>query len=370
MKSPWKKVLDTIIPYEPGRPIGEVKRDLGLAEVVKLASNENPCGPSEKVIEAIVEAARDVNRYPDGGCFYLRKELSDRISVPGNNIVFGNGSDELIVLALRAFVESGEQVILSHPTFMVYKIASEIVGADVVTVPVLDFKYDLEGMLSKITDRTKMVFIANPENPTGTHIRSGELERFIEQVPPEVVVFIDEAYYEFASGEDDYPEILRTRQWRDRNIIVTRTFSKAYGLAGLRIGYAAARADLISALNKIREPFNVNSIAQAAALAALRDQESLERSVGLVRGEKERFYRALDGMDVEYIPSKTNFILVNTKRDSKSIFKKLLEKGIIVREMSGWSLSGFIRVNVGLPPENDFFIEEFAKLVGGRSGSA
>jgi histidinol-phosphate aminotransferase len=362
MEFPFKKSLREIIPYEPGRPIDEVKRELSLEKVIKLASNENPFGTSDKITEAIAKAARDVNRYPDGGCFYLRKALSEKLSVPAENIVFGNGSDELIVLALRAFVEKGQEVIVSDPTFLVYKIASKIAEAGVISVPVRSFKYDLEKMLEAITPRTAMIFIANPENPTGTYISSGELEEFIEKVPSHVVVFIDEAYYEFARG-GDYPESLPLTARKDRNVIVSRTFSKAYGLAGLRIGYVVSGKGICDELNKVREPFNVNSVAQAAAIAALDDEAGLKRSLELVTKEKEKLREAFKEMDVEFVPSATNFILINTKRDSKKIFKIMLEKGIIVREMSSWSLRGFIRVSVGLPEENDIFIEAFRKVV-------
>ncbi|MFA6636664.1 MAG: histidinol-phosphate transaminase [Candidatus Omnitrophota bacterium] len=366
MEFPFKKSLARIIPYQPGKPIDEVKRELALERVIKLASNENPFGPSDKVKQAIAKASLDVNRYPDGGCFYLRKALSEKLSVSAENIVFGNGSDELIVLALRAFVEKGQEVIMSDPTFLVYKIASAIAEAQVISVPVKLFKYDLKKMLEAITPRTRMIFIVNPENPTGTYLSGRELEEFIEKVPSHVVVFMDEAYYEFARG-GGYPESLSFTARKDRNVIVSRTFSKAYGLAGLRIGYVVAGKGLCDELNKVREPFNVNSVAQAAAIAALEDEAGLERSLGLVLAEKEKLCGAFKEMDVEFVPSETNFILVNTKRDSKKIFKVLLGKGIIVREMSSWSLRGFIRVSVGLPEENDIFIEEFRKAVASMS---
>ena len=362
MKKLWKEILDQITPYEPGRPIEEVKRELGLQKVIKLASNENPLGPSEKVMEAIIAAARNANRYPDGGCFYLRQALSRRLSVPGGKIVFGNGSDELIVLALRAFVHPGEKVIISDPTFLVYRIASRIVGADVVAVPVKDFKYDLDSMLAKITPSTKLIFIANPENPTGTYIPKDKLEAFIEKVPKDVVIFIDEAYYEFGSG-GDYPKTIALTEREDRNIIVSRTFSKAYGLAGLRLGFVIARRDLARAINKVREPFNINSIAQAAAVAALEDEESLKAYIELVEGEKQKFYKTFDELNVEYVPSWTNFVLIDTKRDSKAVFDYCLRAGIIIREMSGWALDGFVRVTVGLAEENEEFIKVFTKAI-------
>ncbi|MEA3489495.1 MAG: histidinol-phosphate transaminase [Candidatus Omnitrophota bacterium] len=361
-KKPWMEHLDNIDPYRPGKPIEEVKRELGLDDVVKLASNENPLGPSPEVLKAITEAAKNANRYPDGGCYYLRKALSGRFSVPEDNFVFGNGSDEVIVLALHAFVAPGDEVIVADPTFLIYHIASMVKAARLRVVPLKNYKYDLEGMLEAVTDRTKVVFIANPDNPTGSYVTAGELEVFIEKVPENVLIFIDEAYYEFARG-GDYPETLRLIERKDRNIVVARTFSKAYSLAGLRIGYGMARSDVAGTLNKVREPFNVNSLAQAAALAALEDTRHLERSVTLVLDEKERFYEKFVKLGVEYVSSRTNFVLVNTRRDSGRIFDYLLRKGVIVREMSAWRLDGFIRVNVGLPEENDRFFEVFEEAL-------
>ena len=362
MDNLYRKILDDITPYEPGKPIEEVKRELGLDKVYKLASNENPYGPSGKVLDAIMDAARNANRYPDGGCFYLRQKLSAMLDVPPSELVFGNGSDELIILALRAFVHPGEEVIISDPTFMVYKIGARIAEAEVVAVPAVDFQYDLEAMLAKITPKTKMIFIANPENPTGTCISPEKMEELIEGVPRNVVVFIDEAYYEFAKGEG-YPETIKYTRRKDRNVIVSRTFSKAYSLAGLRLGYIIARDDISRAVNKVREPFNVNSIAQAAAIAALDDIDSLRASLELVRTEKKRIYAALDGMDVKYVPSRANFILIDTGRDSKEVFQRVLKEGVIVREMSAWGLRGFVRMNIGLKEENDEFIRAFDKAL-------
>lgn len=362
MKKIWKTVLDQITPYEPGKPIEEVKRELGLENVIKLASNENAMGPSDRVIKAITKAAKNINRYPDGGCYYLRKALSEKLSVSENNIVFGNGSDEIILLALRAFIDPGDEVVVADPTFLIYHLASMVKGAKIRTVPLKDYRYDLDGMLGAVTDRTKVIFIANPDNPTGTYVTDKELAKFIKGISDDVLVFMDEAYYEFARG-GDYPETLGLIKREDRNLVIARTFSKAYSLAGLRVGYGVAREDIAGALNKVREPFNVNSLAQAAALAALEEKESLDASIDLVREEKERFYGAFDSLGVTYIPSRTNFILVDTNRDSMKVFDYLLKKGVIVREMSPWGLGGFIRVNVGLRKENDMFFEVFGEAV-------
>jgi len=362
MKKPWREILDQITPYKPGKPIEEVKRELGLDKVIKLASNENPMCPSPKVIEAIASTAKNVNRYPDGGCFYLRQALSRKLSVPEDNIVFGNGSDEIILLSLRAFVDPGDEVVVASPTFLIYHIAAMIKGAKVRTVPLKGYKYDLKGMLGAVNDRTTVVFIANPDNPTGSYVTADELNEFIEKIPRNVLVFIDEAYYEFAKG-GDYPETLAFTEREDRNVVVARTFSKAYSLAGLRIGYGIARKDIAGVLNKVREPFNVNSIAQTAAMAALEDDEYMEKAVTLVREEKKRFYETFDSLDVAYVPSRTNFILVDTKRDSAKVFDYLLQRGVIVREMSAWKLDGHIRVNIGLREENDVFLRIFREAM-------
>ena len=362
MKKIWKKHLNDVKPYKPGKPIEEVKRELGLEEVIKLASNENPLPPPEGVLRAICEKAKDINRYPDGGCFYLRKALSKKLSITEESIVFGNGSDELILIALRAFLEAGDEVVVADPTFLIYHIASMVKGASVKVVPLKDYKYDLEAMASAITGKTKVVFIANPDNPTGSYVSDKELTSFIEKVPEGVAVFIDEAYYEYARG-GDYPETLELAKREDKNIIIARTFSKAYGLAGLRVGYGIMREDIAEVLNKVREPFNVNSLAQAAALASLEEEDYMKKSVELVREEGKRFYKFFDSLGVKYIPSRTNFILVNIERDATEVFNSLLKEGIIVREMSGWGLEGFIRVNIGLPQENDAFFKAFEKII-------
>ncbi|MCK5451702.1 MAG: histidinol-phosphate transaminase [Candidatus Omnitrophica bacterium] len=358
----YKRTLDKTTPYKPGKPIEEVKRELGIKEVIKLASNENPIKPSEKVINAVMKAAENINRYPDGGCFYLREALSKELSVPGENIIFGNGSDEIIIFAIRTFVSPGDEVIISDPTFLIYRIASEIENAVIKVVPSKDLEYDLEAMLDKVTPRTKMIFIANPENPTGSYISDVKLRDFIEKLSDEIIIFLDEAYYEFAKG-GDYPETLDLIEREDRNVIISRTFSKAYGLAGIRIGYALARKDIAEVLNKIREPFNINSIAQAAAIAALKDNEYLEKSVELVKQEKKKIYNELNSLGVRLFPSRTNFILMDTGRDSVKIAGDLLKQGIIVREMSGWGFKGYIRVNIGLQEENDKFIEMFRRMI-------
>ncbi|HNX90492.1 MAG TPA: histidinol-phosphate transaminase [Candidatus Omnitrophota bacterium] len=362
MRQLYKQVLDKVSPYIPGKPISEVKRELGLKDVVKLASNENPLGPSKKVVSAIVKAAKDVHRYPDGSCHELRKVLSDKIGIPGENIVFGNGSDELIVLILRAFLEAGDEVIISKPTFLVYSIASTVEGACIRFVPMKDFKYDIDGMLSCINERTKIVFIANPDNPTGSYVTKKELDRFLANVPQHVIVVMDEAYYEFAVG-GDYPETFPFIKEANKNVVILRTFSKIYAMAGLRVGYAIARKDLAVAMDKVREPFNINSIAQAAGIAALGDGQYLKKATALVRTEKKRYCDFLKKLKIQFIPSRTNFILINTERDSTKIFEFLLRKGVVVRNMNSWGINGYIRVTFGLKKENDKFFKAFKEAL-------
>ena len=258
-------------PYQPGKPIEEVKRELGLREVVKLASNENSLGPSPKAVAAVKTAAEQINRYPDGGCFYLKQKLSEKLGVNPSNLILGNGSDEVIIFCLRAFIDPGDEIVIARPTFLVYNIGGVVSGAEVVQIPMKDFRYDLKAMKEAIGPKTKAVFIANPDNPVGCYVTRSELDDFFDKLKDDVIVFIDEAYFEFAQDLDDYPHSLS--YLNKKNVIITRTFSKAYGLSGLRIGYGIATEAMIDCLNRVREPFNVNSLAQAAALAACRLDE-------------------------------------------------------------------------------------------------
>ncbi|MBF0493881.1 MAG: histidinol-phosphate transaminase [Candidatus Omnitrophica bacterium] len=358
MKRLWKKRLENVDPYIPGKPIEEVKRELGLKDVVKLASNEIPCSPSPKVIKAIRNALSSLNRYPDGSSFYLKKAISKKFAVKPENLVIGNGSDELIVLAIRAFLEKGDEVVIANPTFLVYKIASAIEGAVLKQVAMKNFQYDIPSMVKAMTPKTKLVFIANPNNPTGTYITGKDLEYLIAKAPERTIIFIDEAYYDFAKG-GKYPETLKYIDIARKNVIIARTFSKVYGLAGLRVGYAFARKDLANIMNTIREPFNVNSLAQVAALGALRDTSFVLRQTAMVKREKKRYELFFKTNKIKYVPSRSNFFLINTERDSKKIAGDLLKKGVIVREMTSWGIPGFIRVNMGLPSENTKFFKSY-----------
>ncbi|MBU3912384.1 MAG: histidinol-phosphate transaminase [Candidatus Omnitrophica bacterium] len=355
-----RKSIQNIKSYQPGKPIEEVKRELGLRDVIKLASNENPFGPSPKAVAAIKKHLTDINRYPESGCFYLRQALSKKIKVRPDQLVFGNGSDELILLALRAFVEEGDEVVVASPTFLIYEIASRIQGAKIKIVPTRYFRYDLKAMKKAITKNTRIVFIANPDNPNGTYVTRYELEEFLKGLPETLLVFIDEAYFDYVQ-ERDYPNAM---DYVSRgNVMVTRSFSKSYGLAGLRIGYGVSSPEIISYIESVREPFNVNLLAQTAATAALKDKKFLVKVKKITRDGRRFLYAELGKLGLRYIPSVTNFVLFEAGKDASKICKKLMKQGVIVREMNAWGLDNFIRVTVGKEKENKRFIKELRKIV-------
>lgn len=356
-----KKSLQVIRPYIPGRPIEEVKRELGLRHVVKLASNENPYPPSPKVIQAMAKAAQGVNRYPDGGCFELRKLLAERLRVDTRQLIFGNGSDELIVLVVRALVKDGDEVVMAKPSFLIYSIASQIAGAKLKEVPLRRFHYDLDAMQKAINKKTRVIFLGNPDNPSGTYLTQKAMDNFMATVPIETLVFMDEAYFEYVTADDYVDSIGLLAKYP--NVIVSRTFSKLYGLAGLRIGYAAANLELISYLERLREPFNVNSVAQAAAVACLKDKAYYRQVAKDIDGQRKVFYQELDRLDVRYEKSFTNFILIATSLSGREMTQELLRKGVIVRDMTGWGLHEYIRVSIGSVSENKKFFKALRQIL-------
>jgi len=356
-----KKTIFRVQPYVPGKPIDEVKRELGLKSVIKLASNENPYGPSPRALRAIRAAARDVNRYPDGDCFYLRRALAKRLKVSPRQLIFGNGSDEIIVLAVRVFVNPGDEVIIADPSFLIYGIAARIAGADVKAVPLKDFAYDLGGMQKAVTDKTRIIFLGNPDNPSGKYLTQKQLEDFLNGLRENIIVFIDEAYYEYVRSKD-YVDSLGLLK-KHKNIIVSRTFSKMYGLAGLRVGYGVAGEEMIDCLNRIREPFNVNSLAQAAALACLNDQPYYRTIAREIERQREVLYRGVRKLGLKYVESYTNFVLIDMRQDASGIAKALLGKGVIVRDMSFWGLKQFIRVTIGTGAENKRFLNALTRIL-------
>ncbi len=363
MKNVVRKNILNVKHYVPGKPIEEVQRELRLDDVVKLASNENCFGPSPKAIAAVRKNLYKVNRYPDASSFYLKKKMARFLKVNEENLAFGNGSDELIGLAVRTFVNDGDEVIIARPTFLIYEIAAQLHNATIRSVPLRkDFKYDLRAMKGAISARTKIVFIANPDNPTGTYVTKDELDDFFNGIPDNVVVFLDEAYFEFARFR--YPDYPNGLDYLKRpNVIVSRSFSKAYGLAGLRIGYCISSPEIISYLERVRDPFNVNLLAQAAALAALDDKEFVKKTLRHVSKERDNLYAAFRRMNLRYVESATNFVLVDIGRDCGAVFSRLLKEGVIVRDMKAWGLDTFIRVTIGTSEENRRFVKALEKIL-------
>ncbi len=343
-----------LVAYQTGKPIEETARELGLDpdSIVKLASNENPLGPSPKAQEAMQAEISQVHIYPDGGGYKLRHALADKYSVDIENIVLGNGSNEIIELLCHCFLNPKAELIAARHAFVVYKLMASLFGAKYVEVPDPGFMHDVDGMLNAITDDTRLVFIANPNNPTGTVIGQEALDRFIDRLPEHVVAVFDEAYYEFL---EDAPDTLKYVK-EGKNVCVLRTFSKAYGLAGLRIGYAIAPTHVTEILQKARQPFNANLIAQAAAVAALNDTEHVTKTIETNKSGIQFLEDALDQRDIEYVSSAANFILVNVG-DGDELFQKMLEKGVIIRSMSSYKLPEWVRISIGTPAENKRCLE-------------
>jgi len=337
--------------YQPGRPIEEVARELNLPaeSIIKLASNENPFGPSPLAVAALQKSLFGLNLYPDGNAFYLKQKVAAKLGVETSNIVLGNGSNEIIEFLGHALLHPGAEVVVSQYCFAVYPIVTKLFGANLITVPARNFGHDLPAMLAAITPQTQLVFVANPNNPTGTLAAREDVIHFVNQVPDHVVLVMDEAYIEFL--EDPLELAPLVRSGTRRNLVLMRTFSKIYGLAGLRIGYGIAHPDIISILEKIRQPFNINLPAQIAALAALDDDEHVRKTRSNNFRGLEFFERAFREMDLEYIPSAANFILVRVK-DGQRVFEAMQRQGVITRPMGGYQLPEWIRISVGTPEQN------------------
>lgn len=356
--------IRAIAPYQPGKPISELARELGLEEagIIKLASNENPLGVSPLARRAIDAAVGDLSRYPDGNGYDLKQALSRRHGVAQESIVLGNGSNDVLEMAARAFLAPGLEAVYSQHAFAVYPLAVQAAGAAGIEVPAKDYGHDLAAMLRAVTPKTRLVFIANPNNPTGTLVRPRELEDFISALPKEVLVVLDEAYNEYL------PDELRSDStgWLGRypNLVVTRTFSKIYGLAGLRAGYAYAARGVADLMNRVRHPFNVNSIALAAATAALDDHEFTRRSFELNRAGMGQVTDGLKRLGLDYIPSFGNFVSFQVE-DAAGVFRKLLEAGVIVRPIASYGMPQHLRVTIGLESENKRFLEVLGRVIAG-----
>jgi histidinol-phosphate aminotransferase len=349
-----------IAPYQAGKPISEVAREFGLdeASIVKLASNENPFGVPESAKQAMAKAAAELGRYPDANGFELKAALAKRYDVPADWITLGNGSNDILEIAAHAFVQKGQAVVYSQYSFAVYALAAQGVGARGIVVAAKDYGHDLDAMAAAIDAETKLLFIANPNNPTGTFIAAAEIEAFLAKVPANVVVVLDEAYNEYLEQKDQF----ESTQWVRRfpNLVVSRTFSKAYGLAGLRVGFAIAQPAVTDLMNRIRQPFNVNSLAQAAAIAALNDKDFLKKGFENNRAGYAQLTAAFDELKLEYVPSHGNFVLVKVGDDDGAgarVNVALLKQGVIVRPVGAYGLPQWLRISIGLPEENARFIE-------------
>ena len=355
-----------IAPYQAGKPIAEVAREFGLdeASIVKLASNENPFGVPESSKAAMAKAAADLGRYPDANGFDLKAALAARYDVPADWITLGNGSNDILEIAAHAFVQQGESVVFAQYSFAVYALATQGVGGRAIVVPAVNYGHDLQAMAAAIEPDTRLLYVANPNNPTGTFVKADEIEAFLEQVPDNVVVVLDEAYNEYLAPEYQFESADWVRKYP--NLIVSRTFSKAYGLAGLRVGFAIAQPEVTDLMNRIRQPFNVNSLAQAAAIAALNDKEFLEKGARNNAEGYKQMTAAFDELKLEYVPSFGNFVLVRVGDDDGAgarVNVALLEQGVIVRPVGAYGLPQWLRISIGLPQENATFIEALKKAL-------
>ncbi|OQW33089.1 MAG: histidinol-phosphate transaminase [Nitrospira sp. SG-bin1] len=351
--------IRSLSPYVPGKPIDELQRELGLSRVIKLASNENPLGPSPKALAALAGAEDMLHRYPDGGGYQLRQKIADRWKVAGDQVILGNGSDEILGLLARTFLTPGDEAIMADHTFVIYKMEVTAVHGKPVVVPLVNWAHDLESMVRVVTPRTRLLFLCNPNNPTGTIVSRDAVDRLMANVSHDVIVVFDEAYFEYVRNPQ-FPDAMAYVK-QGRNAIVLRTFSKIYGLAGLRIGYGMSTPEIIDYLNRVRPPFNANSLAQKAALAALGDDEHVARSRAVNAAGMEHIEQGLRALGLTPIPSETNFLYFDAKQDGRGVFEALLREGIIVRHIEGTML----RVTIGQPDENAAFLQALEKVLNG-----
>jgi histidinol-phosphate aminotransferase len=360
----WKKQLLTLTPYQPGKSIDEVKRKYNLDKIVKLASNENPYGCSEKVLTALQESQPSMAIYPDGYATSLRESLAPFLNVKPEELIFGNGSDEIIQIISRALLGQDSNTVMAAPTFPQYRHNAIIEGAEIREISLIDGEHDLKGMLSAIDDKTNVVWVCSPNNPTGTYISEGDLVRFLDQVPSHVLVVLDEAYHEYVVAEDYYDSVELSRKYQ--NLIVLRTFSKIYGLAALRVGYGIANPSIIRALEPAREPFNLNSFAQLAARVALEDKEFVEQTKEKTRKGLGQFYEFCKSNGLFYYPSQGNFILIDFKIDADQVFQYLLEKGYIVRSGRALGFPTSVRITVGTTEQNEGLLNAVSEFLASK----
>ncbi|MBW8192375.1 histidinol-phosphate transaminase [Neiella marina] len=353
--------VQSLQPYQAGKPTSELERELGLSNIVKLASNENPLGISNRVKQLLVDELDELSRYPDSNGFYLKTALAQKLTAKAEQITLGNGSNDVLELIARAYVNPEHEVLFSEHAFVVYPLVTKAIGAKAVQVPAKNYGHDLDAMAAAITDRTRLIFIANPNNPTGTFLTSTEIKHFLDKVPNNVLVVLDEAYYEYVIKAERAPSVAWLTHYP--NLIVTRTFSKAYGLAGLRVGYAVSSPQVADVLNRVRQPFNCNSLSLAAAETVLDDDDYLTASVEINRVGMLQLTERFDELGLSYIPSKANFVTVDVGRDGAEVYQALLQEGVIVRPIGGYGLPNHLRVSVGLENENQRFLEALCKVL-------
>lgn len=355
--------IQSLIPYPPGKPLEELEREYGISDSIKLASNENALGPSPAAISAIVTALPNLHRYPDGSSYYLTERLSEKLGVAPEQILFGNGSNEIIELLCATFLHPGDEAITSNPTFLMYQKLVQVHGGDNVIVPLQEMRHDLDAILAAVTYRTRLIFLDNPNNPCGTMIKQAEFDRFLEQLPEQVLVVLDEAYIDFVDPRERIDCIAYIKG--NRPVVVLRTFSKAYGLAGLRIGYGLMPAEIVSYLDRVRQPFNVNSLAQVGAWAALADEEYYQRTIDFTVAGREWLMEEVAKLGCTPLPSYTNFFLIDVGCEAKTLYDRMLRKGVIVRPMQAYGFPNHIRITVGTPVENSRFINALADVLRG-----
>ena len=356
LKKLVNKGIDGLSPYEPGKPIEDLERELGIKNAVKLASNENPVGPSPKIIDSIEKIVKETHRYPDGNATRLKAKISRKFNILENQVTVGNGSNDIIEFVARSFLGPNESAVYSEHAFAVYPLVVRAVGAKGIEVPAKNFSHDLEAMLDSIEENTKLIFIANPNNPTGSFIEQSELLNFLEKVPEEIIVLLDQAYFDYSSFETSDLEFDVLERFP--NLVISRSFSKAYGLAGFRVGYSVSSIEIADYLNRVRQPFNANSLALYAAEIALDDDQFIKKCLELNFEQKQILFNGLQASGFECLPSRANFISFDCGEDSNDAFNKLLLEGVIVRSLRVYKMPNFLRVSVGLPEENLTFLEK------------
>jgi len=360
-KEPIRPNIGNIKPYIPGKPVEEAERELKIAGVVKLASNENPLGPSPKAIEVINKYSKDVYLYPDQNCYELNRLLSEKLGMAPENIAIGNGSDELMLLIALAFISAGDEVMISLNTFSTYEMVSNLMEASIVKINLKNYTYDLSAMAQLASPKTKLIFVCNPNSPTGTMNTQKELDSLVAKVSRDTIIVLDEAYGEYVESPD-YPDSLEYVKAK-KNVIVLRTFSKIYGLAGLRVGYAVSRPEIIKYLNLVRLPFSVNRLAQLAAAASLSDAGHVEKSIKNNSEGKAYLYKELEKLGVSFVKTEANFVFINLNNDADAAFMELMRRGVIVRPLASFGMPGSIRVTIGTPEQNKKFVNALSEVI-------